>query len=201
MYRDNRNMKLMPGNIFHIRANFITGDEGKSNKDPFLKIKYHSGAIHAKHQLMVSNEWPQYEVGGSFRAPVVKGSWPAFWLTAVKSWPPECDILEYKGDSINWMNTFITRSQIITKKVAIPDAATNWHHYKAVLKKVNDTDIDIHYYIDQQPVAVHRCNFVNKPLWIIINLQMEGSSGGPGPTTDCDYYIKDILVKRSTQPG
>jgi hypothetical protein len=195
MYREN--IELMPGKILHIRANYIITDEGKSDKNPFLPIKYHSGTIHAKHQVTISDQWPVYEVSGYFKAPVVKGSWPAFWVTAVKGWPPESDILEFKGDSINWMNTFITPRDITTKKIAIADAATNWHHYKAILKKVNDTDIDIHYYFDQQEVAVHRCNFMNKPLWIIINLQMEGSSGGPGPVAVTDYYIKDILVRRS----
>jgi beta-glucanase (GH16 family) len=195
MYRSN--ITLEKGNVLHIKAHHINSDEGKSDKNPFLPIRYHSGTIHAKHQVTISNDWPVYEVSGSFKAPVVKGSWPAFWLTAVKGWPPETDILEFKGDSINWMNTFHTPSDINTKKIAIADAATNWHHYKTILKKVNDSDIDIYYYLDQQEVAVHRCAFMNKPLWIIINLQMEGSSGGPGPTKDTNYFVKDILVRRS----
>jgi beta-glucanase (GH16 family) len=183
--------------ILHIKAVHITGDEGKSKHDPYLNIKYHSAAIHAKHTVMVSEQYPLYEVSGYFKAPVAKGTWPAFWLTAVNGWPPESDILEFKGDSINWQNTFIVPSEANTTKVAVPDAATTWHHYKAVLKKVNATEIDIHYYLDHKLTGVHRCNFMNKPMWIIINLQMEGSSGGPGPVGETNYYIKEVLVKRS----
>jgi beta-glucanase (GH16 family) len=43
--------------------------------------------------------YPQYEVRGEFQAPSAGGTWPAFWLTRVRSWPPESDILEYKGDA------------------------------------------------------------------------------------------------------
>jgi len=45
--------------------------------------------------------------------------------------------------------------------------------------------------------AVHRANFVNKPMYVIINLQMEGSSGSPGPTSDTYYRAKNIYIGRS----
>ena len=184
--------------VLRIKAQYITTEEGNSSKNPHLKIKYFSGAIYAKHQVVVSDTWTQYEISGSFKAPIAKGTWPAFWLTSTKGWPPESDILEFKGDDVNWHNTFITPANVNTTKVTIKDAATAWHHYKALLKKVNETDIDIYYYVDHKLSSVHRGNFMNKPLWIIINLQMEGSSGAPGPTTETNYYIKDILVKRSS---
>jgi hypothetical protein len=185
--------------VLRIKAGYITTDAGISNKNPHLKIKYYSGAIHAKHQVVVSDAWPQYEVSGYFKAPVEKGTWPAFWLTGTAGWPPESDILEFKGDDVNWHNTFITPTNVNTTKITIKDAATSWHHYKAILKKVNETEVDISYYVDNKLSSVHRGNFMNKPLWIIINLQMEGSSGGPGPVTESNYYIKDILVRRIKQ--
>lgn len=190
---------LMDSGVLHLKAEYIQHDEGRSNKDPFLPIKYHSGAIHAKHQVTVSDEWPMYEVSGYFKAPTSKGTWPAFWLTAVRGWPPESDILEFKGDDTNWQNTFITPRQITTTKISVPDAATVWHHYKALLIRVNHTDIDIHYFIDDQLTGVHRANFMNQPLWIIINLQMEGSSGAPGPAGATEYYVKNIVVRRSRE--
>jgi beta-glucanase (GH16 family) len=197
--KSNSTYVSLKNKVLHIKAKYISSDEGKSDKNPHLKIKYLSGAIHAKHQVEVTDTWTQYEISGSFKAPIDKGTWPAFWITAVKGWPPESDILEYKGDNVNWQNTFITPSNINTTKIIMADANTKWHHYKAVLKKVNTTEVDIYYYIDQKLTGVHRGNFMNKPLWIIINLQMEGSAGEPGPTADTDYYIKDILVKRSRQ--
>lgn len=187
----------LENSILRLKASYITADEGKSPHNPYEKIRYHAGTVHAKQQITISNKYPVYEVGGYFKAPTTKGTWPAFWLTAVKGWPPETDILEFKGDSLNWQNTFIVPNKANTAKQAIPDAATQWHHYKAVLKKVNATDIDIYYYLDNQLTGVHRCNFMNKPMWLIINLQMEGSSGGPGPQTDTDYFIKEVLVRRS----
>jgi hypothetical protein len=45
--------------------------------------------------------------------------------------------------------------------------------------------------------GIHRCHFTNKPMWMIINLQMEGSSGKPGPEVTTGYFIKYIIVKRS----
>lgn len=193
----NHQQVSLEGNVLRIRATPITHDEGRSKHDPYLPIRYHSGAIHARHTVTLSDQYPRYEVSGYFKAPVTKGTWPAFWLTAVNGWPPESDILEYKGDSINWYNTFIVPNEANTTKVAVADAATAWHHYKAILKKVNDTDIDIYYYLDNRLTGVHRCNFMNKPMWIIINLQMEGSSRGPGPVAETNYYIKDVLVRRS----
>jgi beta-glucanase (GH16 family) len=193
----NHQQVALENKALRIRASYITHQEGASKHEPYQTIKYHSGAIHAKHKVTVSRQYPRYEVSGYFKAPVTKGTWPAFWLTAVKGWPPESDILEFKGDSINWYNTFMVPNEANTTKVAVPDAATTWHHYKAILKKVNATDIDIYYYLDNQLRGVHRCNFMNKPMWIIINLQMEGSSGMPGPQGETDYYVKDVLVRRS----
>jgi hypothetical protein len=33
-------------------------------------------------------------------------------------------------------------------------------------------------------------------MWIIIDLQMEGSSGAPGPVTDTYFRARDLLVTR-----
>lgn len=194
---DHSRVTLLSNHILRITATRITADEGKSASHPFLPIRYHAGTIHAKHQVTVSEEYPEYEISGSFKAPVTKGTWPAFWLTSVKGWPPELDILEFKGDAVNWQNTFITPKQVTTIKTNIADAPEQWHRYAAILKKVDDKDLDIYYYIDDRLTGVHRCNFTNKPLWIIINLQMEGSSGEPGPADTTYYYIKDILVRRA----
>ena len=149
--------------VLRIKAKYITADAGISNKNPHLKIKYYSGAIHARHQVVVSDTWPLYEISGSFKAPVDRGTWPAFWLTSTTGWPPESDILEFKGDNVNWQNTFITPHDINTTKITVVNAATGWHHYKALLKKVNETDVDIYYYVDNKLSSVHRGNFMNKP--------------------------------------
>ena len=40
-------------------------------------------------------------------------------------------------------------------------------------------------------------NFVNKAMWLIINLQMEGSAGSPGPTSDTIYRARNVYVGRT----
>lgn len=194
---DHRQLALEPGNVLHIKADYTDSVEGVSSSPPHQPIKYHSAALHAKDKVMVCDAWPLYEISGSFKAPTAKGSWPAFWITSATRWPPESDILEFKGDDTNWQNTFITPRAVTTVKTKIPGAANNWHAYKAVLQKLNATDIDISYYIDDKLRSVHRCNFMNEPMWLIINLQMEGSGGSPGPMGTTSYYARDVLVRRA----
>jgi len=174
----------------------INWDEGSSSSDPHLPIRYHSGAVHAKTHVLVNDQFPNWEVKGDFQAPSVKGSWPAFWLTGVNSWPPESDILEFKGDANNWQNTFRTPSDV-TSTITPVSSPGNWHNYRVWITKVNATDVDIHYYIDGVWKAVHRGNFVGKPMYVIINLQMEGSSGSPGPTADTYYRARNIYIGRT----
>jgi hypothetical protein len=174
----------------------ITWDEGNSTSSPYLKIKYHSGAVHAKHQVLINDQYPNYEVRGDFQAPSSRGTWPAFWLTGAWSWPPESDILEFKGNSNNWFNTFRTSSDVSSTIVGVSSPGS-WHTYKAWITKVSATDVDIHYYIDGVWKGQHRANFVGKPMWIIINMQMEGSSGSPGPTGVTTYKARNVYVGRT----
>lgn len=187
---------ILKDQILQIKATPISGNEGKSKHPPYQEIKYHSGAIHAKHQITISETYPTYSISGEFKAPIQPGTWPAFWLTAVNGWPPESDILEFKGDDINWQNTFITPKDVTTIKTSIPDALEKWHTYTAVLQRIDDEHTTITYFIDGDKKGVHWTNFTNQPLWLIINLQMEGSSGSPGPTEETNFYIRNVSVKR-----
>ncbi|MGY0056023.1 glycoside hydrolase [Streptomyces sp. LZ34] len=183
--------------VLTLKASRITWDEGTSSSSPHLPIRYHSGAVHAKNQIVVTNQFPDYEVKGEFQAPNGAGTWPAFWLTGVNSWPPESDILEFKGNSNNWFNTFRTSSDVSSTIVGVSSPG-NWNTYRAWITKVNNTDVDIHYYLDGTWKAVHRgAGFVGKPLWLIINLQMEGSSGSSGPSGDTYYRARNVYVGRN----
>lgn len=184
--------------ILELKASRVGKDEGKSKHDPFLAIKYHAGAVHARKHITVTKEDPEYIVSGEFKAPIAAGTWPAFWLTAVNGWSPETDILEFKGDDLNWQNTFITLTDVTTIKRSIPDAHTQWHTYTAVLRRVNDETTSITYYIDGEKLGTHDSNFTNKPLWLIVNLQTEGSSGPHGPEQETSYFARNIIVKRTS---
>jgi beta-glucanase (GH16 family) len=136
-------------------------------------------------------------LSGKFQASSTVGTWPAFWITGVNSWPPESDILEYKGTAQNWFNTYKNADGQWSSSIIDVPTPTAWHRYQARISKANDTDVDIHYYLDDALMGVHRgANFVGSPMWIIIDLQMEGSSGGPGPVTDTYFRVRDLLVTR-----
>ena len=193
---DNNHVYLSPSGVLNIKATRITWNEGNSSADPHLPIRYHSGAIHAKDQILVNDQFPNYEVKGEFQAPSARGTWPAFWLTGAWSWPPESDILEFKGDNRNWFNTFRTPSDVSSTIVPVSSPG-GWHSYRVWITKVSATDVDIHYYLDGAWRGVHRGNFVGKPMWIIVNLQMEGSAGSPGPSADTFYRARNVYVGRT----
>lgn len=192
---DHNHVSLSSG-VLTLTATRINWNEGNSSSDPFLPIKYHSGAVHLKHHVLINDQYPQYEVKGDFQAPSSSGTWPAFWLTAVNSWPPESDILEFKGNSNNWFNTFRTPTDVSSKIVPVSTPG-NWHNYRAWINKVSATDVEIHYYLDGVWQAVHRGNFVNKSMFVIINLQMEGASGSSGPSTPTYYRAKNVYIGRN----
>jgi galactan endo-beta-1,3-galactanase len=188
----------LSGGALTLKATRIASDEGASTSAPHLAIKYHSGAVSSRDQIVVNDKFPSYEIKGEFQAPAVRGAWPAFWLTGVTSWPPESDILEYKGDSRNWFNTFRTPGDVSTTTVSVASPGS-WHEYRVWITKINATDIDIHYYIDGAWQSQHRATgYVGKPMWLIINLQMEGSSGSPGPSGDTLYKARNVYVGRTS---
>ena len=190
------NHVYLSGGELTIKATRINWNEGNSSKTPYLAIKYHSGAVYAKHQVLINDQYPNYEVKGDFQVPTATGTWPAFWLTAVNSWPPESDILEFKGNSNNWFNTFRTSSDVSSTIVPVSSPGS-WHNYRAWITKVSATNVDIHYYLDGVWKAKHTGNFVNKPMYLIMNMQMEGSSGSPGPNGDTYYRGKNIYIGRT----
>lgn len=194
---DNNHVYLSPAGVLNLKATRITWNEGTSTSTPHLPIRYHSGAVHAKDQVLLNDQFPHYELRGEFQAPSARGTWPAFWLTGVNSWPPESDIVEFKGDNRNWFNTFRTASDVSSTIVPVSSPG-GWHSYRVWMAKINATDVDIHYYLDGQWRGQHRAaNFVGKPLWIIMNLQMEGSSGSPGPTAETVFRARNVYVGRT----
>lgn len=192
----NHNHTYLNNGTLTLKASKIGWNEGNSSSDPYLPIHYHSGAVHAKHKVVINDKYPNYEIKARIRAPSSRGTWPAFWLAGVDSWPPESDIMEFKGSNENWQNTYTGSWQNKKTRVSNPE---NWHTYRVWISKKNDTDVNIHYYIDGQWQAQHTANFVNKPMWIILNLQTEGSSGNPGPNSDISMLVDWVYVGRSVK--
>ena len=177
-----------------LKATRVTKSEGNSIKHPRLKINYRSGAIHAKHKLIINDQFPDYEIKGEFKAPVAPGTWPAFWLTGAETWPPELDILEVKGNNVNWFNTFKSKTEIKTCKTPI---TYDWHKYRVWMTKVSSTDVDIYFSIDDKFQCKHTAPFVGKHFHIIMNLQMEGGAPGTPPMSDTYFYGRNIYIGRT----
>ncbi len=192
---DNNHLYISPAGELNLKASRITWDEGNSSKDPYLPIHYHSAAVHAKNQILVNDQYPNYEIRGEFQAPSNGGTWPAFWITGANSWPPESDILEYKGDNRNWFNTYDGGWDNTIVTVSSPGS---WHEYRIWMSKISANDVEIHYYLDDVWKGAHvGSNFVGKAMNVIINLQMEGASGSNGPTADTFYKARNVYVGRT----
>jgi len=173
--------------------------QGNSSKDPFLPIRYNSATFYLKQKITISAQFPILDVSGEFQVPSQRGTWPAFWLTGANSWPPESDIMEFKGNATCWQNTYTGSWQETLTPVPSPD---NWHHYRVVATLINTTNVDLHYYIDGVLKAMHTAaTFVGKSNWLIIDLQMEGASGSPGPVNGTSMRARNIIVKRENVSG
>ena len=92
------------------------------------------------------------------------------------------DIAEWKGSNQIWQNTY--------------DSATGWEYvartastsgsYKTHIQAKSSTSADawVYLYINGAWRGTHTGNgFVGKSYYIMANLQMEGSSGSPGPAS------------------
>ncbi|KAL1698207.1 glycoside hydrolase family 16 protein [Schizophyllum commune] len=157
-------------------------------------IHYLSGAVHSTKQITVTAE-NSYTLYGEFSAPTAKGTWPAFWLNAASGWPPEIDIGEWKGTADNWFNTFNTSSQVKSTTVPWP-TDLSFHSLQAVLTaEPNGADVRVDFSMDGALKATHYAkDYVGKTLNLIINLQMEGSSGTPAPADGATYQARNVEV-------
>lgn len=156
---------------------------------------YDSGTVYAKQQFTV-------EAGGGldfsaqFIAPVETGTWPAFWLNGVNSWPPEIDIAEWKGSGDISFNTFNSSSDVQAKDVEYSNP-TEYHTVLAELRDEDGSNVSVNFYLDDNLITTqYASSLVGQPLNLIIDLQMEGSSGSPGPEgSKCKLLSHKITSK------
>ncbi|PSN69377.1 hypothetical protein BS50DRAFT_550187 [Corynespora cassiicola Philippines] len=181
-----------PGTLT-ITAQRVQGQPPATHGGKEIPINYLSGAIGGKQQFTVP-KGGGFIFSGSFQATTAKGTWPAFWLNAVNGWPPEIDMAEWKGSGKISFNTFNTSSQVATKDIPYPNP-DQFHDIKCQVRDINGKDVQAKFWMDGTEVtSQYARDYVGKPLWLIINLQMEGSSGSPGPTTDTKYSIRNLEV-------
>ncbi|EJD53377.1 putative glycoside hydrolase [Auricularia subglabra TFB-10046 SS5] len=186
-------------NVLTLTSKPVSG-QPPSTSNPHPAIHYFSGTVHAKQQVKVDgSSVTGFDIQGEFIAPTAKGTWPAFWLTAVNGWPPESDIGEWKTGSIP-SKVRSTSSSVATKRVAWPTDG-QFHSLKAELRTIsgNTKDLSIKYYFDGTLQATHTAaNFRNAAMWLIVDLQMEGSSGSPGPAGGTTFQIRNVQLTKYT---
>jgi hypothetical protein len=163
-------------------------------------IHYYSATFYLKEQITINAQFPVWDISGQFEVPSSVGTWPALWLTGANSWPPESDIMEFKGSATCWQNTYNGTWASTGTVVSSPGSA--WHTYRLTAVMINSTTVDFHYYIDGSLKARHtQTGFVGSPMWLIIDYQMEGSSGSPGPSGTTFTYAKNVIVRRENVSG
>ncbi|KAJ3918727.1 endo-beta-1,3-galactanase [Lentinula edodes] len=159
-----------------------------STANPNPAIHYASGTIYAKEQITVTSA-NSYTITGEFSAPT----------TFVVGWPPETDLGEWKGTADTWFNTFNTSTVVVSDIVPWP-SDLSFHSLKAVLTaESNNVDVRIDFYMDNElKTTQFGSGFVGAALWLPTHpLQMEGSSGSPGPTGTTTYMIRNVEITRS----
>lgn len=195
--RMNETNVVVSGGMVTLTSTLTNRYEGRSGKNPHLTIRYDSGTFYLKQPIVISRQYPVWDISGQFKVPTQKGTWPAFWITGADSWPPESDFMEFKGSTGCNQNTYDGHWQGKITKVS--DAETVWHTYRLVATLKNPTDVVLQYYIDGvMETEQTATTFVDSPCWLIIDYQMEGSSGSPGPEATTRCSMKNIAVKRES---
>jgi len=145
--------------------------------------RYESGVVYGKTQVPASG-YGYVTVDVNVQNPNVgvRGTWPAFWLDTTKSWPPEIDIAEFKGNSGGqvWQNVCNDYQQWQVKQNY---AGTGSVHYGLALGPSNGGNRTYQLFMNggiQMQGTFHDSQ--NSPFWVIANMAMEGDSGSPGPT-------------------
>jgi hypothetical protein len=138
---------------------------------------YLSGTIYGKTQIVVDSQHVNWTVTGTFEADPESGSWPAMWLCYAYGWPPESDIMEFKGSDYVWQNTFLCNQQCTSHETYVSNPYSSWHTYKIWMNYVDSTNVTIDYYVDGTWEARDTADFTGKAMNLIIDLQTDGSSG------------------------
>ncbi|KAK0718415.1 glycoside hydrolase family 16 protein [Lasiosphaeria miniovina] len=148
-----------------LTARKVTGEKPATHGGKQITIKYLSGAVHAKEHFNVSRGGG-YDFAGEFRATTARGTWPAFWLTAVNGWPPEVDMAEWKGSGKISFNTFNTSSSVRARDVAYSEAAS-FHKILCEIRDENGRDVSAKFYMDDKLIDTqYGKGYVGQPLYL-----------------------------------
>ena len=117
------------------------------------------------------------------KAPVVSGSWPAFWMIAsAQEWPPEVDIFENFGDpGFYKVSNFGDGAAVLGNR--IDTSVASWHIYG-----LKWTPTTLQWYLDGHVVATEsNVNSVPKEkMYLVVNTAVDGTGAGSF-STQVDY--------------
>jgi len=148
--------------------------------------KYNSGASYSTTKIICTASDPTMGAQAYCNVSArVTGVWPAFWMTTEGAWTGEIDIAEWKGTNYCWQNTYDSSdSPVWEEKLTSANAATFKAHCWIVNTAAGQNAVRVDLSINNVVKASHTGGqFRNKNFWLIRNLQMEGSSGSPGPAS------------------
>lgn len=91
---DAAHVSISPPGTLTLTAQPVTGQPPATHGGKQIAINYLSGAVGAKQQFTIP-VGGGLQFSGSFKATTDKGTWPAFWLTAVSGWPPEVGLFAF----------------------------------------------------------------------------------------------------------
>lgn len=163
---DKAHVALSPPGTLAITAEPVTGQPPATHGGKQIAINYLSGAIGAKQHFTIP-KGGGLVFSGSFQATTTKGTWPAFWLTAVDGWPPEVDMAEWKGSGKISFNTFNTSSVLQWKDVTYSNPGA-FHDIKCQVRdQGNGKDAQVKFWMDGTEVTTHYGkDYVGKPLYL-----------------------------------
>lgn len=162
---DKAHVRISSPGVLTITAQHVTGQPPATHAGKQIPINYLSGAIGAKQHFTVPTGGGLV-FSGSFLASTTKGTWPAFWLTAVQGWPPEIDMAEWKGSGKISFNTFNTSSSVQAKDVNYPNPS-NWHDIKCQLRDNGNGIVQAKFWLDGTEVTTqYGKDYVGKALYL-----------------------------------
>lgn len=164
---DEAHVSLPGDGTVTLTAEPVTGQGPASSGGQSIAVNYLSGAIHAKETFTVNAAAGSgYDFSAEFQATTDVGTWPAFWLTGVNSWPPEIDMAEWKGSGKISFNTFNTSSEVDALDVDYPDPGS-FHTIKCQLREHNGVDVQIKYFMDGTEITTqYGAGFVGEPFYL-----------------------------------
>lgn len=155
----------LANNALTLTAQPVQGQKSAAHGGKQIPIKYLSGAVHGKNHITVT-AGGGFDFNAQFQAPVQKGTWPAFWLTAVKGWPPEIDMAEWKGSGKISFNTFNTSKEVQARDVPYPNPES-WHNVKVELRDKNGKDVEIKFAMDGKHVVTQvGRGYIGAAFWL-----------------------------------